>query len=109
MLSELVGAITDAGHEPGRNGVAIALDPAASEFYRDGTYQLAGGTFTSSEMVGYYSDLADRFPRVPAREAWPGMPRSVYGWLRRYEANGLDGLKDRSRRRTSHRGSPKPR
>jgi enolase len=62
VLSELVGAITDAGYEPGRNGVAIALDPAASEFYRDGAYYVAGGTLSSSEMVGYYADLANRFP-----------------------------------------------
>ena len=42
VLTELVAAITDAGYRPGRDGVAIALDPAASEFYRDGAYQVAG-------------------------------------------------------------------
>jgi enolase len=62
VLSELVGAITDAGYEPGRNGVAIALDPAASEFYRDGAYHVAGQKLSTSDMVGYYADLVDRFP-----------------------------------------------
>jgi enolase 1/2/3 len=71
VLSELVGAITDAGYEPGRNGVAIALDPAASEFYRDGTYHVAGATFSGSDMVGYDADLVDRFPSGASRTAWP--------------------------------------
>ena len=62
VLSELVGAISDAGYEPGRNGVAIALDPAASEFYRDGVYRVAGESLSTSDMVGYYADLVDRFP-----------------------------------------------
>jgi enolase len=62
VLAELVGAITDAGYQPGREGVAIALDPAASEFYRDGAYQVAGESLSTSDMVGFYADLVDRFP-----------------------------------------------
>ena len=42
VLATLVGAITDAGYTAGRDGVAIALDPAASEFYRDGAYHVGG-------------------------------------------------------------------
>lgn len=62
VLTTLVGAITDAGYSPGRDGVAIALDPAASEFYRDGAYRFAGQTLSSAEMIGVYGELVDRFP-----------------------------------------------
>jgi enolase len=62
VLDTLVGAITDAGYTPGRDGVAIALDPASSEFYRDGAYHVAGQSYSSSDMVAYYADLVDRFP-----------------------------------------------
>lgn len=62
VLDTLVGAIKDAGYPPGRDGVAIALDPAASEFYRDGAYHVAGQALSTSDMVSYYADLVDRFP-----------------------------------------------
>jgi enolase len=62
VLETLVSAIKDAGYSPGRDGVAIALDPAASEFYRDGAYRVADQTLSSSDMVAYYADLVDRFP-----------------------------------------------
>jgi enolase 1/2/3 len=62
VLETLVGAITDAGYTPGRDGVAIALDPAASEFYRDGAYHVGGQTLSTTDMVGYYAELTDRFP-----------------------------------------------
>jgi enolase len=62
VLDTLVGAIKDAGYAPGREGVAIALDPAASEFYRDGSYHVAGQALSSADMIGYYADLVDRYP-----------------------------------------------
>jgi enolase len=62
VLETLVAAIEDAGYTPGRSGVAIALDPASSEFYRDGTYSVAGQELSSSDMIGYYSELVERFP-----------------------------------------------
>ena len=62
MLVELVDAITDAGYTPGRDGVAIALDPAASEFYRDGYYDVAGEKLTSSYMIARYGEIVSRFP-----------------------------------------------
>jgi len=46
VLELLVRAIGAAGYTPGREGVAIALDPAASEFYRDGAYHVAGEALT---------------------------------------------------------------
>ncbi|MFA6298131.1 MAG: phosphopyruvate hydratase [Nocardioides sp.] len=62
VLETLVDAISDAGYTPGRDGVAIALDPAASEFYRDGSYHVAGQALSSGEMIDYYTELVDRFP-----------------------------------------------
>lgn len=62
VLGTLVAAITDAGYTPGRDGIAIALDPAASEFYRDGGYHVAAKTLSTGEMVDYYAELVERFP-----------------------------------------------
>jgi enolase len=74
----LVEAIGNAGYEPGRD-LAIALDPASSEFYRDGAYVLAGEgrTLSPEEMAGYYADLVERYPIVSiedgmAEEDWDG-------------------------------------
>ena len=62
VLALLVQAIEDAGYRPGRKGVAIALDPAASEFYRDGSYHVAGQALSSSEMVERYAEMVARYP-----------------------------------------------
>ncbi|RDV82860.1 phosphopyruvate hydratase [Ammonifex thiophilus] len=77
-LKLLVAAIEAAGYRPGED-VALALDPAASEFYREGKYVLAGEgrELTSAEMVDYYEDLVNRYPIVSiedglAEEDWEG-------------------------------------
>jgi enolase len=62
VLATLVEAISDAGYTPGRDGIAIALDPAASEFYRDDAYHVAGKALSTAEMVDYYAELVERFP-----------------------------------------------
>ena len=64
-LELLVSAIEAAGYRPGED-VAIALDPASSEFYSDGAYRLEGEgrTLTPSEMVDYWEHLVDRYPIV---------------------------------------------
>jgi enolase len=62
VLSLLVQAITDAGYTPGREGIAIALDPASSEFYRDGAYHVAGQQLSSSDLIAYYGQLVADFP-----------------------------------------------
>ncbi len=62
-LSLLVRAIGDAGYVPGRDGVAIALDPAASEFRGDdGRYHVAGQALSSAEMIERYAQIIERFP-----------------------------------------------
>jgi len=74
----LVEAIEAAGRVPG-DDIAIAMDPASSELYRDGAYVLAGEgrSLSSEEMVAYYVDLADRYPIVSiedgmAEDDWDG-------------------------------------
>lgn len=62
VLRLLVRAITDAGYSTGREGVAIALDPAASEFYRDGAYRVNGESLSSDEMIERYAAMVREFP-----------------------------------------------
>ena len=60
VLRLLVGAITDAGYQPGPDGVSIALDLAASEFRQpDGRYRVAGARLSSAELI-------DRLARITA-------------------------------------------
>jgi enolase len=51
VLTLLVAAINDAGYMPGRDRVAIALDPAASEFHRDGRYHVGGESLSSDDLI----------------------------------------------------------
>ena len=74
----LVEAIEATGRAPGRD-VALALDPATSELWRDGAYHLdgEGRVLSSAEMVDYWADLASRYPIVSledgmAEEDWDG-------------------------------------
>jgi len=63
VLATIVAAITDAGYTPGRDGVAIALDPAASEFASGpGTYKVNGQTLTSADMIDRYTAMIDAYP-----------------------------------------------
>ena len=62
VLALLVDAITTAGYRDGRDGVAIALDPAASEFYRDGVYHVAGDLLSSDDMIDRYQAIINAFP-----------------------------------------------
>src|SRR5438132_340169 len=77
-LELIVEAIEAARYEPGED-IAIALDPAASEFYRDGVYNLAGEgrTLASDDLVELYEDWLDRYPIVSiedgmAEDDWEG-------------------------------------
>jgi enolase len=64
-LELLVAAIQAAGYQPGED-IAIAVDPASSEFFSDGAYHLAddGRTLSSVEMVDYWEQLVGRYPIV---------------------------------------------
>jgi enolase len=60
-IEAILEAATKAGHG---DRVAIALDPASSEFYSDGVYRFEGRDATGDEMVDFYAGLAERFPLV---------------------------------------------
>jgi enolase len=78
-LEMLVAGIEAAGYRPG-DDVAIALDPAASEIYRDGAYVLEheGRTLSSDELADYWADLAARYPIVSIED---GMDEQDWdGW-----------------------------
>ena len=64
-LNTILKAIEKAGYKPGED-VLLALDCAASEFYKDGKYDLSGEglQLTSSEFADYLANLADKYPIV---------------------------------------------
>ncbi len=62
-LDLIVEAIKKAGYEPGKD-VALALDVASSEFYKDGKYHFEGGEHTAEEMSKVYEDLIANYPIV---------------------------------------------
>jgi len=77
-LKMLVTGIEAAGYRPGED-VAIALDPAASEIYRDGAYVLEheGRSLSAAELTDYWTQLAGRYPIVSIEdgmdeEDWDG-------------------------------------
>ena len=61
----IIKAIEAAGYKPGPD-IALAIDAAASEFFRDGKYSFKGENrvFTSSELVDYYTGMAGKFPII---------------------------------------------
>jgi enolase len=62
VLDLLARAIDDAGYRSGPDGIALALDPAASEFYQDGVYQVAGEKLSSDDMIDRYEEIVNAFP-----------------------------------------------
>ncbi|MBS3813756.1 phosphopyruvate hydratase [Candidatus Bipolaricaulota bacterium] len=62
-LSLLVEAISQAGYTPG-DEVSIAMDPAASEFYEDGTYNVGSSSYSAEEMVDIYREWIEDFPII---------------------------------------------
>jgi enolase len=77
-LKLVMEAITAAGFKPGKD-ICIALDVAASEFYKDGKYVLAieGKTFTSEQMIALYKEWVSKYPIISiedglAEDDWAG-------------------------------------
>ncbi len=82
VLSLLVAAIQAAGYQTGQDGIAIALDPASSEFYSGGAYHVAGQTLSSDEMIERYAEITARFPVWSiedglAESDWDGWERLI--------------------------------
>ncbi len=77
-LAVIVEAISAAGYKPGEQ-IALALDPAATEFYKEGRYvfEAEGKSRTAEEMVDYYAMLVDKYPIISiedglAEDDWDG-------------------------------------
>lgn len=86
-LQMLVDAIGEAGRVPG-DEIALALDPASSELWRDGAYVLEGEgrTFSSDELVTYWVDLVERYPIISIED---GMAEQDWaGWVAHTSALG---------------------
>jgi enolase len=62
-LELLMAAIESAGYKPGEQ-VALALDVAASEFYKDGNYIYDGSSHTPLEFIDYLADLTTKYPII---------------------------------------------
>ncbi|ABY22088.1 Enolase [Renibacterium salmoninarum ATCC 33209] len=75
-LDLIVEAIKRAGYTPGEN-IALALDAASSEFFKDGAYQFEGQSKSAAEMSAYYAELVRDYPLVSLEdpldeEDWDG-------------------------------------
>ena len=77
-VEAVLASIEEAGYKPGED-CFIALDPAASEFYKNGKYVLSreGATLSSNEMVDYYVKLVSAYPIISiedgmAEDDWDG-------------------------------------
>ncbi|MCB9439859.1 MAG: phosphopyruvate hydratase [Mycolicibacterium sp.] len=62
VLRLLCSAIEGAGYRADRSGVMIALDPAASEFYRDGRYRVGGESLSADDLIARYRGIVEEFP-----------------------------------------------
>jgi enolase len=95
-LEVLVSGIRAAGFEPGEQ-VAIALDPAVSELYEDGSYVLEheGRSLNASELASYWGELAGRYPILSIEdgmdeEDWDGWSALTQQLGRRVQLVGDD-------------------
>ncbi|MDV6315306.1 phosphopyruvate hydratase [Idiomarina sp. HP20-50] len=78
-LQVIVEAVENAGYKMGSD-ITLALDCAASEFYRDGKYELSGEgkSFTAEEFADYLAELCDRYPIISIED---GLDESDWdGW-----------------------------
>ena len=76
VLDEIMLSIAEAGYKPSEQ-ISLALDAAASEFYKDGVYMIEGNSLTSTEMSDYLADLTESYPIVSiedglAEDDWEG-------------------------------------
>ncbi|HEV8356318.1 MAG TPA: phosphopyruvate hydratase [Gemmatimonadales bacterium] len=96
-LDVIMQAIEAAGYQPGHD-IAIALDPAASEFYESGSYVFKkgdGSRRSAEELVGLYGEWVDRYPIVSiedglAEDDWDGWSRLTEKLQERVQLVGDD-------------------
>ncbi len=68
-IDYIIKAIEEAGYQPGPE-IALAIDAAASEFFKDGKYHLKGEklVLSADEIIAYYQDLASRYPLISVED-----------------------------------------
>ena len=84
-LDLIVEAINKAGFKLGTE-IALAMDVAATEFYKDGSYEFEGGKLSAQEMISYYQGLVDSYPLVSIED--PLSEDDWDGWRSITEALG---------------------
>ncbi len=97
-IEVILEAIQKAGYRPGED-IWIAMDPAASEIFEDGKYNLKkeGRTLTSEEMVDFYADWVEKYPIVSIEDGldendWDGFKMMVERMGKRLQVMGDDLL-----------------
>ncbi len=83
----IMKAIQEAGYEPGRE-IALAIDAAASEFYKGGKYVFTGEgrEFSHAELTDYYAEMCSKFPLVSIED---GLAEGDWeGWANQTEKLG---------------------
>jgi len=86
-LRLIINAIHDAGYSAGTDGIAIAIDVAASALRRDdGNYQVGNETLSSTDMISWYTELVDAFPIWSIEDGLS--PDDILGWQSLTDALG---------------------
>jgi enolase len=76
-LDIILEAITLAGFAPGQD-VSLAMDVAATEFHKDGSYTFEGAKKSAAQMISYYAELVDAYPLVSIED--PLDEEDWFGW-----------------------------
>ena len=75
-IEVVLEAAERAGH---RERIALAMDPAASEIFQEGTYLLEGRTLSGEEMIDFWAALVEKYPLVSLED---GLAEDEWGWWR---------------------------
>jgi enolase len=76
-LDYILKAIEKAGYKPGKD-ISLALDSAATEFYKDGYYTMNEKKYSSSELISYYENLVNNYPIASIED--PMAEDDIEGW-----------------------------
>jgi enolase 1/2/3 len=75
-IEAVLEAADRAGH---RDRIALAMDPAATEIFKDGSYMLEGRTLSGDDMIEFWAGLVDKYPLVSIED---GLAEDEWGWWR---------------------------
>jgi len=93
-LKLIARAVEKAGYKLGED-IAFASDPASSEFYNDGMYKFGGEQFSTDQMIGWWSEMAAKYPFVSIEDAlsesdWDGWAKLTAELGDKYQLVGDD-------------------